>query len=81
MPGEHKRYGSGEKAPNPKRPSSREIPNTKRRAVPWRAFLELGYWSFSGAWMLVLGAFQLAVWWQELLINLSSALLLIGVFT
>jgi hypothetical protein len=34
-------------------PSSREISNTKHHQT---AVLEFGAWSFSGAWMLVLGA-------------------------
>jgi hypothetical protein len=43
------------KSTNIQAPSSREIPNIKHQ--PARSGLELGPWSFSGAWMLVLGAF------------------------
>ena len=38
-------------------PTSRENPNSKHRKYTERD-LELDYWSFIGAWMLVLGAFS-----------------------
>src|SRR5436309_13724079 len=36
-------------------PSSRETPKSKNQREGPRVFLEFGAWSFSGAWMLVLG--------------------------
>jgi hypothetical protein len=38
-------------------PSTREAPSSKLQSVA-APILELGSWNFSGAWMLVLGAFS-----------------------
>ena len=51
---ENKEYGSA-KSTNIRAPTTREAPNFKLQSRTARV-LKLGSWSFSGAWMLVLGA-------------------------
>ena len=50
------------KAPSTKlqHPEKHQAPNSEpNRAQSGEVFLELGIWNFSGAWMLVLGAFSI----------------------
>jgi hypothetical protein len=59
--------------PKDQAPTSREAPNFNIRNMYRAILLELGYWNFSGAWMLVLGAFALksdGAWNLELSIKL-----------
>jgi hypothetical protein len=55
------------KAPSVQAPITREHPSTKSQSprltkeVGGLTFLEVEYWSFSGAWMLVLGIYLVSI--------------------
>src|SRR5437588_13044876 len=55
----------GRKSTKLQAPSSRESPSPKHQtALPVSSFLELGIWSFFGAWSLELGASAAAPRWR-----------------